>query len=273
MVLREFNYFIFKPITFDQFFNNFRMGYKFQSVESAKKIYNDWLIFFCNRASLFYRAQYDRHQRIIEKGFSIENQIPEAHSISEYGLDDDLEYYSQENGLTTHYDDYKNQCRIIESTAEWARTENNISATRSVGEVLQEAELARNEIMLRQRPTTRAINELWFNSTINNPDGVVLQLRKIPYPDYLKTKHWQRVRAAMMFIRKASCQAEGHYELHESWYFGWEPEIDVHHLDYRNKGNERYSELVLLCKEHHKLWHSNATDGKPQIAILNIDWD
>ena len=58
----------------------------------------------------------------------------------------------------------------------------------------------------------------------------------------------------------------------KSWYFGWEPEIDVHHLHYRNKGNERYSDLALLCKAHHKLWHYNQDNDKPQIKILDADW-
>jgi hypothetical protein len=271
MMFREFNYFFFKHITFDQFYNNFRTSYDFQAAESVKRIYNDWLILFCHRASLFYRAQYEYHERIIQKEFSIENGVPEGHSFSEYGLDDRWEYYSDKNGLTAHYHECENQRGTINSAADWARMENNIPYTYSMGEVVKELETARNEIILRQRPQTRTINEFWFNSTINNPDDTIAQLRKMSYPDYLKTRHWQNVRAAMMLIHKASCQAEGHYEQFESWYFGWEPEIDVHHLDYRNKGNERYSDLALLCKDHHKLWHSNITNLKPQITILDAD--
>ncbi len=272
MFFQEFNYITFKPISFDEFLINFGAGYKFQSVKSAKKIFNDWLIFFCKRSSLFYHAQYDYHQGIIEKEFRIQNQIPEGHSFSEYGLDDSWDYFSRENGLTAHHWEYENQRSIIENTLHWARSESNIPPTYSIGKLAQDLEITRKEIALHQRPTTRVINELWFNTTIKNPINVVSQLRGISYPEYLRTKHWQQVRAAMMLIHKATCQAEGHYEMSETWYFGWEPEIDVHHLSYRNKGNERYSELALLCKDHHKLWHSNATARKPQITILDADW-
>ena len=147
-----------------------------------------------------------------------------------------------------------------------------IPISQLLSEIVQEWEVAFNEINLRQRPSTKAINELWFNTTINNPGDVVSQLRALTYPEYLKTKHWQRVRAAMMLIHKAICQAEGYYEMDESWFFGGESEIDVHHLHYRNKGNERYSDLALLCKDHHKLWHSNEATGKPQIAIFEGEW-
>jgi hypothetical protein len=220
---------------------------------------------------VFYHAQYNYHHEIVEKGFCSENKIPEGHSFSEYGLDDSWEDYCSESGLRAHCQEYETQCNIIEGTAESARLENNISPSHSLGESLLELENISNEIALHQRPTEKLINEFWFNSTINNPNDVVLQLRKTPYPDYLRTRHWQRVRAAMMLIHRASCQAKGHYELFESWYFGWEPEIDVHHLHYQNKGNERYSDLVLLCKEHHKLWHSNVVEGKQQLTILDAD--
>ena len=83
------------------------MNYDFQSVENANRVYNDWLILFCQRSSVFYRAQYDYHHEIVEKGFCIENQIPEGHSFSEYGLDDSWEYYSSENGLVAHYQEYE----------------------------------------------------------------------------------------------------------------------------------------------------------------------
>ena len=272
MISREFNYFIFKPITFDEYFRSFETSYYFRSVESAKKAYNQWLIFFCQRSSIFYHAQYDYHQGIVEKGFCIQNRVPEGISFSEYGLDESWDSYSRENGLTAHHYEYVNQCNLIKQTENKARLESNIPSLRSSGELVHEFEMTRREITLLQRPTTRVINELWFNNTINNPEDSISQLRKIPYPEYLRTEHWQHVRNAMMLIHKATCQAEGHYEMFETWYFGWEPEIDVHHLSYRNKGNERYSELALLCKDHHKLWHSNATARKPQITILDADW-
>jgi hypothetical protein len=272
MPFREFNYFFFDPISFDVFYDSFKSSYDFQSMENARRVFNDWIIYFSHVSYLFYRAQYAYHQSLVEKDFLIENQIPEGHSFSEYGLDGKWEYFSSEKGLAEHYDQYESWCSRVESMASRARYENNIPDSFSIGELGRELIKAGDEISHNKRPSTKAINEVWFNSIISNSSEIAFKLRNTPYPDYLYTKHWQKVRAAMMVIHKGSCQAEGCYEQFESWYFGWEPEIDVHHLHYRSKGNERYADLALLCKAHHKLWHYNQDNGKPQIKILDADW-
>jgi hypothetical protein len=174
--------------------------------------------------------------------------------------------------LTEHHAEYEKWCAHLDGISHLARLENNISETVSIGESLEELAKFGREISQKQRPPAKIINELWFNATINNSDDVASLLRHTLYPDYLKTSHWQRVRAAMMIIHKACCQAEGCHELFESWYFGWESDIDVHHLHYQNKGNERYADLALLCKDHHKQWHYNKDNGLPQIQILDQVW-
>ncbi len=43
----------------------------------------------------------------------------------------------------------------------------------------------------------------------------------------------------------------------ESWYGGNESDLEIHHLDYSNRGNERFDDLAVLCKRHHELIHQN----------------
>jgi hypothetical protein len=271
MIRTQFNCHFFDSLTFEQFYNYFSHRYDFQTAEYAKQVYNDWLIYFNKISFVFYKAQYTRHRDIVEREFSTENHIPKECDPSEYGLYEKWKYFSEEKGLLAHYEQLENLYHSTERRENEAKLENNVPDFCSIGELAQKYIRERNDISLNRRPSTKVINELWFNSTINNSDEIISELRKTHYPDYLKTKHWQRIRAAMMMIHKASCQAEGHYEQFESWYFGGESDIDVHHLHYRNIGNERYADLALLCKDHHKLWHHNYDNMKPQIKILDVD--
>jgi hypothetical protein len=75
---------------------------------------------------------------------------------------------------------------------------------------------------------------------------------------YLKTMHWKRLRAAMFLIHRCTCQEEICASSGDTWYFnGWDIDIHVHHLSYANRGNERYRDVILLCKKNHGQWHSN----------------
>ena len=61
----------------------------------------------------------------------------------------------------------------------------------------------------------------------------------------------------MFLINKAICQANDCNVVGESWYGGNESGLDVHHLTYENRGNERFDDLALLCRYHHELFHND----------------
>lgn len=100
--------------------------------------------------------------------------------------------------------------------------------------------------------------ERWFNINIETLSSEqIRQWRRLPYPEYLQSPHWRRIRAAMLLINNAhcgDCDKEGYGE---SYYGGgWESELHVHHRTYKNFGKERYQDLDLLCQKHHRIRHS-----------------
>jgi hypothetical protein len=101
------------------------------------------------------------------------------------------------------------------------------------------------------------IDKIWFNGLINNPTQVIAELKSLSYERYLQTPHWRKIRAAIFLINKAICQANSCNVVGESWYGGSESGLDVHHLSYENRGNERFDDLALLCRYHHELVHSS----------------
>ena len=77
-------------------------------------------------------------------------------------------------------------------------------------------------------------------------------LRRLPYPEYLRTGHWEIMR------RRALLRAGGHCQ--RCW--GERRRLDVHHLTYERLGRERESDLVVLCATCHAAAH-NLSNGGP----------
>jgi len=74
------------------------------------------------------------------------------------------------------------------------------------------------------------------------------ELRSLPYQEYLKSTHWQRVR--LDALKRAgyecrACEIDG-------------VELQVHHLTYKRLGRERPRDLRVLCADCHKAVHANA---------------
>lgn len=72
------------------------------------------------------------------------------------------------------------------------------------------------------------------------------------YAAYLASDQWWRKRLACLKDYGFRCQVCG--------CTSWRRIIDVHHLHYKNVGNERREDLVPLCSAHHKAIH-NQLDG------------
>ena len=67
------------------------------------------------------------------------------------------------------------------------------------------------------------------------------------YQDYLKTKHWQRVRGDALERAEYHCAVCGSSE----------ERLHVHHNTYKRLGNERDADLVVLCEECHAIFHEH----------------
>lgn len=76
-------------------------------------------------------------------------------------------------------------------------------------------------------------------------EAQIYELRTMPYGEYLKTDHWKSLRARMLKRANYSCQLcnASNVSLH------------VHHRTYENRGDEDYSDLIVLCAPCHSKFH------------------
>ncbi len=80
-------------------------------------------------------------------------------------------------------------------------------------------------------------------------------LRKLPYPEYLKSNHWEIKRRIALLRARHQCQHCGNKEGRR---------LDVHHRTYERLGCEAADDLVVLCSLCHALEH----DGEGNLAII-----
>ncbi len=72
-----------------------------------------------------------------------------------------------------------------------------------------------------------------------------VDLKTIPYPEYLKTYHWAQTRDAALERAGHRCQVCNKTK-----------SLNVHHRTYARRGNERPDDLTVLCRRCHELFHS-----------------
>lgn len=78
----------------------------------------------------------------------------------------------------------------------------------------------------------------------------VIALRRMPYPDYLRSHHWRTIRARALLRAGGNCQKCEEPSAH----------LEVHHLTYIRRGCEAEADLIVLCDICHALEHrSGAT--------------
>lgn len=68
--------------------------------------------------------------------------------------------------------------------------------------------------------------------------------RKKDYQKYLKSQHWLEFRETALDNAGRKCQVCGATE-----------SLDVHHNNYDNLGNETLTDVVVLCRKHHAMFH------------------
>jgi 5-methylcytosine-specific restriction endonuclease McrA len=77
------------------------------------------------------------------------------------------------------------------------------------------------------------------------------ELQSLPYPEYLKTDHWQSLRKRTMGRAGYSCElcAASGVKLH------------VHHKHYATRGMESLEDLIVLCEPCHQKFHDKLSKG------------
>lgn len=69
----------------------------------------------------------------------------------------------------------------------------------------------------------------------------IRDLRRMPYVAYLRTVHWQQVREDALARAGFRCQKCRRGDR----------TLDVHHINYDNRGDEAPEDLVVLCRGCH----------------------
>lgn len=107
-----------------------------------------------------------------------------------------------------------------------------------------------------QAATAELAKELAETTTVEDYIGVleaqaavlqwIVDLTVMPYREYLGSGHWQNMRRVALERAKSSCQvcnaSDG---------------LDVHHRTYQRRGWEKPSDLIVLCRGCHTLFHEN----------------
>jgi 5-methylcytosine-specific restriction endonuclease McrA len=83
------------------------------------------------------------------------------------------------------------------------------------------------------------------------PDRLV-ELRTMPYREYLRTPEWRRARAAALLRAGHCCSLDVTHTQN----------LEVHHRTYERLGAELASDLVVLCESCHRLHHKE--HGRPR---------
>jgi hypothetical protein len=86
----------------------------------------------------------------------------------------------------------------------------------------------------------------------------ILQLRNMPYEQYLQTEHWQHFRLEALKAAQYRCQLCN----------GNDRQLDVHHRDYKNLGCETFNDVIVLCNPCHKTFHGKQSDPDEEILKL-----
>jgi restriction endonuclease Mrr len=73
----------------------------------------------------------------------------------------------------------------------------------------------------------------------------LVELRAMPYDEYLRTPEWRKTRAAALVRADHQCAMDPSHA----------GTLDVHHRYYERRGAELPSDLIVLCRTCHQLHH------------------
>lgn len=77
------------------------------------------------------------------------------------------------------------------------------------------------------------------------------------YKDYLKTNHWKNIRSIIRKKYKNKCRSCKTTE-----------NLEVHHKTYKNIGNEKLSNLTLLCRNCHQKAHDQSDNNDKALKLI-----
>lgn len=247
--MNEFKWYQFSAMWIDKI----RPYFKGYDESYTQEVYKRWTHDFERRKGVFYTAQLTNHRMWAEREFmrfyDLDPEYGTSYYISE-GLRGEFNEFMESRGVWAHEDFVRSEHRYANERIQ--REGKMFVTTKDIVDDWQFWMESPNPNPHFFEPLLDAI---WFNDEVNNNAETQKVLRSMPYPDYLLTDHWKRVRAAMMLLHRARCQTMRCEGMDGAW-MGDEFHMHIHHVSYKNRGNERYSDLRMVCDECHKSHHN-----------------
>jgi hypothetical protein len=256
----EFDYFFFKPIPYEM------VAWKLEGrlgKNLTRDVYGKWVNWYLRHSRLFYPHQYSYHSEIVFNRFISENDLS---PYEEGWYESDTERYEEyriKNGLNKHY----KECNQFLETVSNQLRKYVVSESIEISEIT--ARITKELLSSESSPRAYIgdVVRLWFNNLIDNSVKDEEALRNMSYADYLKSRHWRQVKALKVKIHRARCSNPKCEHFREGFWGSWVSEVQCHHATYKNRGNERYDEIYLLCKPCHAQAHKG--EASEVISHLN----
>lgn len=249
MIEVDYKYFFFKPIPFE--YVKWKLEDKL-SIDLIQEGYAEWMKWFAHHARLFYHDQLFQHRRKVYEAFTREHHLPDDGGDT-IGSTPELDSEFKEALSFNNFFEHKRlRKEFMDYVGSFFDDKDDEPILVSSSELLEEW----LSTIPRGRSLNHDITRMWFNGLIDNSPKLVEHLRNMPYDEYLRTEHWYRVRALTIYTYRASCCSAECRGWGDQLWIEYAHRRQVHHISYKNRGNERFGDVCVLCKDCHRKIHS-----------------
>jgi hypothetical protein len=254
--MNEFQYFYFPEID-TKTVRNALPDAEAKRLQSSYEDFSNWYNY---NGYLFFYDQLQNHKEWLLQRFCRERGLKSDYLYDDEDQHRDFKDYCSVWGVDTHSD------RLELWRNHHERQHGKGRAKVTARELFEEME----RIYLHGERMGQDLTVLipaWFNAQINNSAEEQKSLRAMPYAEYLKTSHWLRVRALTTFTFAATCIGKDCLWNMEGMWDSWGTRRHTHHISYKNRGNERFGDVCILCNECHSSLHKEGKDILDQDSI------
>jgi hypothetical protein len=253
--MMDFNFFYFKQWTE----SHVRNVIGEISADDLKIVTKHWTHWWVWQAQSFYHDQISQHRYQMLNAFMRQHKLQHDYQVLENEHYDTL--YTE---FKAHDENYQRHESTYADWSQWGDDLPNIEFTSGSEWISEPAKrgIERLENVMEKRFDMRydylpKLIPAWFDAQIDNSLEQQKELRAMDYQVYLKTRHWHKVRALTIFTYGANCVGKPcEWNWGEGMWFAYANHRHVHHISYKNRGNERFGDVCVLCDKCHAALHS-----------------
>ena len=253
-------YFHFTPLEWLEAYEHLGPSY---SESDCLDIYRKWIDMYARRNISFCRSQYANRLNILRDRFCRQYSINPNGSWSEY-VQSAFDEFIDSQGMTEHQFSMERSMCTASEYLDGFHSDRPLWVTSN--DAMDHVLGIMNGTIRDLGVCTFELWNLWFDKSTGIGQDDQEHLKRIPYPEYLQSSYWRRVRSAMLLTYRLRCQ--GKPCIGSDSYFADEQYLHVHHMHYKNKGHETLDNLRLLCDDCHQRFHSGESDI---VASFNYD--